>query len=113
MADSGYQRALLLVLTDCRDVMAKESDRRRHRRLPLKLAVFCRQVGVANGVLFRADAVNVSSGGVLIESSRLEAANAGDLFSLELAVPAGDDSLAFGGRFSGIARVVRAIEHGR
>ncbi|MCD4830927.1 MAG: hypothetical protein K8R02_03850 [Anaerohalosphaeraceae bacterium] len=93
--------------------MNEEKERRRHRRLPLKLEVFCQKVGAESCGLLRAEAVNIAPGGVLLQSSQLAEASEGDLFSLELEIPASDDNLEFGGRFSGFARVVRAIEQSR
>lgn len=92
--------------------MEEETERRRHRRLSLRLEVFCRKVGSESRDLIKARAVNIGAGGVLLEADQLAPADDGDLFSLEFEAPPEDVNLEFGGRFSGFGRVVRAIERG-
>ncbi|MCI0498636.1 MAG: PilZ domain-containing protein [Planctomycetales bacterium] len=86
-----------------------EEDRRRHKRFPLKLSIFCQKVGLGNGRLYSGKTVNVSPGGMLVEMKSGDVAD-GELLSVEMTVPPTEGLLEFGGSFSSYARVVRAGE---
>ena len=90
--------------------MRGDEERRKHRRLPLRLGVCCQKVGSADGDLFRGDTVNISTGGVLIESTGFDKAQEGDLFNVDFEAPPAEDTFEFRGKFSGFARVVRIID---
>jgi len=84
-----------------------QQERRKHRRLDLKLDVYCRKVGSASENLLTAEAVNISTSGVLLETEHFEDNDHGQLFNLELDIDSEDVSLDFSRRFSSFARVVR------
>jgi hypothetical protein len=83
-----------------------EENRRRHKRLPLKLSIFCQKVGLAGGRIISGKTVNVSPGGMLVEMKSNDISY-GELLSVEMSVPPTEGLLDFGGSFSSYARVVR------
>ena len=84
-----------------------EEDRRKHQRLPLRLAVSCQKVGRPESkIVIRGNTINVSPGGVLMEIGT-GALAAGELLSIEMSVPPTRGLLEYGGRISSYARVVR------
>lgn len=89
-----------------------EEDRRRHKRFPLKLSIFCQKVGLSDGRLYTGKTVNVSPGGMLVEMKSGDIAD-GELLSVEMTVPPTEGLLDFGGSFSSYARVVRSGTTGR
>ena len=88
-----------------------EEDRRRHRRLPLKLSVYCQKVGLSGGKLYSGRTINVSPGGMLIEMKGDQLRD-GELLSIEMSVPPTEGLLDFGGSFSSYARVIRRHDDG-
>jgi hypothetical protein len=86
-----------------------QEDRRRHRRFPLKLSIFCQKVGLSGGKLVSGKTVNVGPGGMLVQVDSGEVAE-GDLLSVEMAVPPMEGLLDFGGSLSNHARVIRASD---
>jgi hypothetical protein len=88
-----------------------EKDRRKHQRLPLRLAVSCQKVGQPeNKMVIRGSTINVSPGGVLMEIGN-GALTAGELLSIEMSVPPTRGLLEYGGRISSYAKVVRVGGH--
>ena len=87
-------------------LMERGSDRRRHTRLPLRLTVVCRRVGVPGGRVYSGSTVNVSPGGMLMEIN-MQDLKAGDLLNIDMTVPPDEQQLEFGGRFSNHAHVTR------
>jgi len=88
-------------------LMETDEDRRKHQRLPLKLAVSCQKVGQPdNKIVIRGNTINVSPGGVLMEIGT-GALAAGELLSIDMSVPPTRGLLEYGGRISSYARVVR------
>jgi hypothetical protein len=83
-----------------------DRDRRRNRRRPLELSVYCQKVGATDGRLFSGNTVNVSPSGVLVKMQG-PILRDGELVSVEMAVPPSDGLLDNSGRFSSYARVVR------
>ena len=81
-------------------------DRRRHKRIPLKLSIFCQRVGHTAGKLFAGRTLNVSPSGMLVEMKN-DGLRDGELLSIEMTVPPTEGMLEFGGSFSSYARVVR------
>ena len=86
--------------------METEKERRIHQRHQLKLDVFCQTVGLAGGRFYSGSTVDVSPSGVLVEIYET-GLGIGQLISVDMPVPPGEDMLDYGGRFSGYARVVR------
>lgn len=87
-----------------------DEDRRRHKRFPLKLSIFCQKVGLSDGRLYSGRTVNVSPSGMLVEMKSGELTD-GELLSVEMSVPPTEGLLDFGGSFSSYARVVRSGNH--
>lgn len=83
-----------------------DENRRRHKRLPLKLSIFCQKVGLSGGQIISGKTVNVSPGGMLVEMKSREISH-GELLSVEMSVPPTEGLLDFGGSLSSYARVVR------
>ncbi|RKY11443.1 MAG: hypothetical protein DRP65_04265 [Planctomycetota bacterium] len=86
--------------------MNEDKDRRRHRRLGLRLTVLCQKVGRFGGTVYAGNTINVGPGGLLAEfgDCRLED---GELVSIDMTVPPTEGLLDCGGRLSGYARIVR------
>lgn len=80
-------------------------DRRRHRRIPLRLSVTCRKAG-ADEKKYAGSTINVSPGGMLIEMGEIEIA-AGEVLAVEMRAPPAEGLPEFGGSFSSYARVLR------
>lgn len=83
-----------------------DEDRRRHKRFPLKLSIFCQRIGPCGGRLYTGRTIDVSPGGILAEMKSNELQE-GELLSVEMTVPPTEGLLEFGGSFSSYARVVR------
>jgi hypothetical protein len=83
-----------------------DSDRRKHKRIPLKFTVLCQKVGLSDGRLYSGNTVNVSPGGMLVEVNQSPLRD-GELVSVEMTVPPTEGLLEYGGRFSSYARVIR------
>ena len=90
------------------EIRMDSSERRRHTRLDLKLEVLCQKVGAAEGGVLSGQTVNVSTGGVLANTSHADI-GVGDLLNVQLSVPPTEGLLEFGGRIEGFARVTRII----
>ncbi|MHC4552957.1 MAG: PilZ domain-containing protein [Planctomycetota bacterium] len=84
-----------------------DENRRRHKRFPLRLSIFCQRVGHSSGKLYTGKTVNVSPGGMLVEM-RSDGLADGELISVEMTVPPTEGMLEFGGSISTYARIVRS-----
>lgn len=83
-----------------------DSERRKHKRIPLKFTVLCQKVGLSDGRLYSGNTVNVSPGGMLVEVHHSPLRD-GELVSVEMTVPPTEGLLEYGGRLSSYARVIR------
>ena len=92
------------------EAVGGENDRRKHRRLLVRMGILCRKVGTVHDHAFVGNSVNISPDGLLVESGQNDFADAGDLFNIELDVPAVDRADQIGGKVSAYAKVVRIIE---
>jgi hypothetical protein len=63
-----------------------QNDRRIHKRFPLKLSIFCQKVGRSSGKLISGKTVNVSPGGMLVETKSGDLKD-GELLCVEMSVP--------------------------
>jgi len=90
--------------------MGGENDRRKHRRLLVRMGILCRKIGTIEDNTFIGSSVNISPEGLLVESGQNAAMDAGDLFNVELDIPRVDRADQIGGKVSAYARVVRIIE---
>ena len=82
------------------------SDRRKHKRLDLKLEMLCQRIGADESAVSSGKTVNISTGGVLIKTSHSKF-EIGDLVNVQMTVPPTDGTLDHGGRMEGYARVTR------
>lgn len=85
------------------------AERRKHKRLPIRLPLFCQRVGLSSEKSYLGTTVNVSTGGLLFMSNSEELTE-GDLLMVELSVPPTAGLLEFGGRISSFARVLRSTD---
>ena len=58
-------------------------NRRRHKRIPLKLSIFCQKVGLSGGGVISGKTLNVSPGGMLVEMKNPNVSD-GELLSVEM-----------------------------
>ena len=89
-------------------MQGNEGERRKHRRLPIKLTVLYQTMDSINGGQQRGDTLNVSTGGLLMETCQARASTEiGGLMKVDLEVPPAEGLFEPGGRISGVARVTR------
>ena len=81
-------------------------DRRKHRRLAVRLNLSCGKVGRPAQQVNAGRTVNVGSGGLYFESADAEL-EAGDLTEVRLSLPPPSGLLELGGTMRGHARVLR------
>jgi len=81
-------------------------ERRKYTRLPIKLALSYRKAGATAGRSHRGCTLNASPGGLCFHTTAgiLKSSN---LLQLELSIPPTAGILEFGGRISGLAKVLR------
>ena len=90
--------------------MGGEQERRKHRRLLVRLGIICRKIGSLHDHVFSGNSLNISPDGLLVESGQNAAASEGELFNIELDIPDADSTDQIGGKVSAYARVVRIVE---
>ena len=83
-----------------------KSERRKYKRLPIKLALSCHKVSSAVEKSQKCSTVNVSPGGLYFESTA-GTFKPGDMLKIELSIPPTTGILEFGGRIAGSAKVLR------
>jgi len=81
-------------------------ERRKYKRLPIKLALSCCKVGSAAERFHRGCTINVSPGGLYF-ATPAGVFKPGKLLKIELSIPPTAGVLEFGGRISGFANVLR------
>ena len=84
----------------------RSCERRKYRRLAVTLDLSCRKVGSSTQQFYTGHTVNVSPGGLYFETAT-DAFEQKDLLKLEFAIPPTEGLLEFGGRISGLGRVLR------
>ncbi len=82
------------------------SEKRKYKRLQLKLNLSCHRVDSSPEVLHTGRTVNVGPGGIYFETSS-KIFEPGHLIKIDLSIPPTDGLLEFGGRVSGFAKVLR------
>ena len=88
--------------------MRSGEDRRRHRRLPLRLEVLIKRVGSSATDTRSGKTLNVSTGGMLVEiNSHEHGYRTDDLLSIDMSVEPSDGMLEYGGELSNHARIAR------
>jgi len=85
----------------------RRSEKRKFKRLPIKLDLSCRKLGSAEDKLYIGSTVNVSPGGLYFETAA-SAFKPGNLLEIKLSIPPKAGILEFGGKISAFARVLRA-----
>jgi hypothetical protein len=88
-----------------RHMMAKP-ERRRHRRLPIKIPLSCSKVGSTTEKARKGVTVNVSPGGLYFQTLTATF-KAGSLTRVELSIPPTTGVLELGGTISSFAKVLR------
>lgn len=82
------------------------SEKRKYRRLPIKLDLSCRKVESTCKSFHTGYTVNVSPGGVYFKTTT-DTFRAGNLLKVELLIPPKTGLLESGGRISGLGRILR------
>jgi hypothetical protein len=90
--------------------MSGDDERRKHKRLPARMGVFCRKIGSLDDYTFNGSTVDISPDGLLIKGNPNATIDAGDLCNVELDMPDVDTAGQIGGKVSAYARVVRIVE---
>jgi len=81
-------------------------EKRKFKRLPLKLHLSCQRIDSASEGLHTGYTVNVGPGGVYFETPH-KMFEPGHLIKIDMSIPPTDGLLEFGGRLSGFAKVLR------
>lgn len=84
-------------------------EKRRHKRLTVKLDLSCCETTGAAGRIHRGYTVNVSPGGLYFETSD-DVFEPAALLKVELSIPPTTGLLESGGRISGLAKVLRTCD---
>ena len=84
-----------------------ESDKRKYKRLPIKLDLSYRKVDSTAKKSHAGCTVNVSPGGLYFETAA-DVFKLGSLLKVELSIPPTSGLLEFGGSISGLGKVLRA-----
>jgi hypothetical protein len=87
------------------------AEKRKHRRLLVKLNILCWKVGFQGDEILKGTTLNVSTGGVFFQTTRSNL-NKGDLLNVKLDVPPQSGLLEFGGTMSSLGRVLRTNQIG-
>ncbi len=83
------------------------TERRKHRRLPIQLPLICRDPqGTNEHVLVRSKTVNVSTGGLYFETLAHDI-KPGQPIEVELTIPPGDGHFPYQGRVTATGEVIR------
>ncbi len=92
-------------------------ERRKHRRLPVKVGAFCKKVGSLSDHAFKGNTVDICPEGLLVETcpgpaeknGHIFTTDTGDLFNIELDIPDASITNRFGGKVSAYARIIRIV----
>ncbi|MFQ6047798.1 MAG: PilZ domain-containing protein [Phycisphaerae bacterium] len=84
-------------------------ERRKHRRLEIRLPLECSCVGAGPISAYRTVTLNVSTGGLYFETEATDI-KPGMLLKIELTVPPGDGHFPYQGRVTGLGEVVRVVQ---
>ena len=89
--------------------MMNKSERRKFKRLSITLDLLCRKVGSPEEKLHTGRTINVSPGGLFFETTTVTF-KPGNLIKVELSIPPKVGLLEFGGKISGLAKVLRTSD---
>ena len=82
------------------------SEKRKYKRLAVKLDLSCRKVGPPAEKFYTGRTVNVSPGGLYFETAA-DVFKPSNLLKVELSIPPTAGLLELGGRISGLGKVLR------
>ena len=83
-----------------------DPEKRKYKRLPIKLDLSCRKVGSTGEKFHTGCTVNVSPGGLYFETAA-DVFKPGNLLKVELSIPPTAGLLEFGGSIAGLGKVLR------
>ena len=83
------------------------SENRRYRRIPVILDLSCHKIGSFADKWYRGRTINISPGGLYFQTTANEF-KLGDLLNVEFLIQPKTGLLEYGGRISGLGRVLRA-----
>lgn len=83
-----------------------DTERRKHRRLPIQLPLICKDPLNPDQIVVRSKTLNVSTGGLYFETLA-DAIRPGQSFEIELTIPPGDGHFPYQGRVTAVGQVVR------
>ena len=83
-----------------------DGEKRKQQRLPIKLDLTCRKIGSAQEKCHTGRTLNASPNGLYFQTAAGEF-KPGNLLNVELSIPPTTGLLEYGGRISGLARVLR------
>jgi len=89
--------------------MLGEKERRKNKRLDLKLPVVCHEVGTSTNRFFTGTTVDIGPKGALIDINT-HGLKQGELVNIEMPIPPTKGLLEYGGRFSTYARILRVYK---
>jgi PilZ domain len=89
--------------------MLEEKERRKNKRLDLKLPVMCHKVGISTNRFFTGTTVDIGPKGALIDINA-HGLRQGELVNVEMPIPPTKGLLEYGGRFSTYARILRVYK---
>jgi len=92
----------------CREAFMDRFERRKYKRLPIRLTLLCCKMGTAGEKSYRGCTINVSPGGLYFETP-VGIFKPGKLTKIELSIPPTAGVLELGGMISGFANVLRTI----
>lgn len=81
-------------------------EKRKYKRLPIKLALSCRKVDSQGEKTHTGSTTNVSPGGLYFETA-FKVFKPGNMLSVDLSIPPTTGLLESGGSISGIGKVLR------
>jgi len=82
------------------------SEKRKYKRLPITLDLSCHKAGSTMEEFYTGRTVNVGPGGLYFETAT-GVFKPGNLLKVDLSIPPTTGLLEFGGRISGLVRVLR------
>jgi hypothetical protein len=90
--------------------MRGENERRRHKRLPVRMGILCKKVGSLHTQAFNGSTIDICPDGVLAENSQNAVTDVGELFTIELDMLDIGGTEQFNNKVSAYARVIRIVD---
>ena len=95
--------------TGTQEAAALPPERRKHRRLQMRLPLEFRRVNELSAGQYHSVTRDVSTGGIYFETG-LDDLQKGELLDIEMTIPPGEGHFPYQGRVSSVARVVRTAK---